>query len=147
MAFPTDAGMQLFVTVKDGKLTAPDPKKMAELSEGELLPPEECRVRRTRRWCDTNSLLREEKGRIFMSNPQSRRPRRFQVLCSVTAAAELRESECQDLIRRGRRYSDDNYFENLLAVWTQYGRQPTYGEMDQPPSSIPFGAYEAKWGT
>jgi 5-methylcytosine-specific restriction endonuclease McrA len=47
----------------------------------------------------------------------------------------------------GRRYSDANYFENLLAVWTHYGRQPTYGEMDQPPSSIPPGAYEAKWGT
>jgi 5-methylcytosine-specific restriction endonuclease McrA len=47
----------------------------------------------------------------------------------------------------GRRYSDDEYFENLLAVWTHHGRQPTYGEMDQQPSSIPSGAYEAKWGT
>jgi len=47
----------------------------------------------------------------------------------------------------GRRYSDDDYFENLLAVWTHYGRQPTYGEMDRPPSRIPSGAYEAKWGT
>ena len=41
MAFPPDAGMQLFVTVKEGKVTVPDPKKMAELSESELLPPEE----------------------------------------------------------------------------------------------------------
>lgn len=48
---------------------------------------------------------------------------------------------------QGRRYSDDDYFENLLAVWTQYGRQPTYGQMDNPPSAIPSGAYEAKWGT
>lgn len=47
----------------------------------------------------------------------------------------------------GRRYSDDEYFENLLAVWTYYGRQPTYDEMNQPPSSITSGAYEAKWGT
>jgi hypothetical protein len=47
----------------------------------------------------------------------------------------------------GRRYSNDDYFENLLVVWTHYGRQPTYGEMDQPPSSIPSGAYEVKWGT
>jgi len=29
----------------------------------------------------------------------------------------------------GRRYSEDEYFENLLAVWTRYARQPTYGEM------------------
>ena len=47
----------------------------------------------------------------------------------------------------GRRYSDDEYFENLLAVWTHYGRQPTYGEMTRPPSKIPSGAYETKWGT
>jgi len=47
----------------------------------------------------------------------------------------------------GKRYSDADYFENLLAVWTHHGRQPKYGEMDQPPSSIPCGAYEAKWGT
>jgi hypothetical protein len=46
----------------------------------------------------------------------------------------------------GRRYSDDDYFENLLAVWTHHGRQPKYREMDSPPSSIPSGAYEAKWG-
>jgi 5-methylcytosine-specific restriction endonuclease McrA len=47
----------------------------------------------------------------------------------------------------GKRYSDDEYFENLLVVWTHHGRQPKYGEMDQPPSSISSGAYEAKWGT
>lgn len=47
----------------------------------------------------------------------------------------------------GRRHSDDQYFENLLTVWTHYGRQPKYGEMDRTPSSISSGAYEAKWGT
>jgi len=47
----------------------------------------------------------------------------------------------------GKRYSETDYFENLLKVWTQYGRQPTYGEMDRPPSGIHAGAYEAKWGT
>ena len=46
-----------------------------------------------------------------------------------------------------RRFSDDDYFENLLTVWTHYGCQPTYGEMDRSPSSISSGAYEAKWGT
>lgn len=47
----------------------------------------------------------------------------------------------------GKRYSDDDYFENLLTVWTHYGRQPNYREMDLPPSRIPSGAYEAKWTT
>jgi 5-methylcytosine-specific restriction endonuclease McrA len=46
-----------------------------------------------------------------------------------------------------KRYSDDDYFENLLAVWTHYGRQPRYVEMDRPPSYISSGAYESKWGT
>ncbi len=46
----------------------------------------------------------------------------------------------------GRRYSDDAYFENILAVWSHYGRQPKYREMDAPPSTIPAGAYEAKFG-
>jgi 5-methylcytosine-specific restriction endonuclease McrA len=47
----------------------------------------------------------------------------------------------------GKRYSEGDYFENLLNVWTHYGRQPSYGEMDHPPSGIPSGAYEARWGT
>ncbi|HUF08680.1 MAG TPA: HNH endonuclease [Rhodothermales bacterium] len=47
----------------------------------------------------------------------------------------------------GKRYSEDDYFENLLQVWTHHGRQPTYGEMDESPSSISSGAYEGKWGT
>jgi hypothetical protein len=48
---------------------------------------------------------------------------------------------------RGKRYSESDYFENLLVVWTHYGRQPTYGEMERAPSRIGAGAYEAKWGT
>jgi len=48
---------------------------------------------------------------------------------------------------RGKRYSEEHYFENLLTVWTHRGRQPKYGEMDRFPSTVPPGAYEAKWGT
>ncbi len=46
----------------------------------------------------------------------------------------------------GKRYSDEDYFENLLRVWTHHGRQPKYREMDEHPSMISSGAYEAKWG-
>ncbi len=46
----------------------------------------------------------------------------------------------------GKRYSDGDYFENLLKVWTHQGRQPKYREMDEQPSTISSGAYEAKWG-
>lgn len=46
----------------------------------------------------------------------------------------------------GKRHSNDDYFENLLKVWTHHGRQPKYREMDEQPSTISSGAYEAKWG-
>lgn len=48
---------------------------------------------------------------------------------------------------RGKRYSETDYFENLLKTWTHHGRQPTYGQMDRAPSWIRAKAYEAKWGT
>lgn len=51
------------------------------------------------------------------------------------------------LTAHGRRHSADDYFENLLSVWTHLGRQPTNSEMDLPPSRITAGAYEAKFGS
>lgn len=51
-----------------------------------------------------------------------------------------------EIPKLGIRYSEDDYFENLLTVWTHYGRQPKYGEMSNPPSRIPANAYERKWG-
>jgi hypothetical protein len=47
----------------------------------------------------------------------------------------------------GRRWSDDDYYENLLAVWTHHGREPTFSEMDKPPSRITSGGYESRFGT
>lgn len=52
-----------------------------------------------------------------------------------------------EVVPRGRRHSDDDYFENLLAVWTFLGRQPVYREMDVAPSRITGGGYEKKFGT
>jgi len=45
-----------------------------------------------------------------------------------------------------RYYTELEYFENLLTVWTHYGRQPLYREMDISPSKITSGAYEARFG-
>jgi len=50
-------------------------------------------------------------------------------------------------VTMGRRYSEDEYFENLLTVWTHLGRQPNYGEMNMLPSAITAGAYEKRWGS
>jgi len=52
-----------------------------------------------------------------------------------------------ELSSRGRRWSGDDYFENLLTVWTHYGRSPHYAEMDHAPSRISSGGYAAKFGS
>jgi hypothetical protein len=50
------------------------------------------------------------------------------------------------VVKKGRRHCELDYYENMLNVWTHYGRQPKYKEMDLPPSTITSGAYESKWG-
>ena len=46
-----------------------------------------------------------------------------------------------------RRYSDEEFFENLLNVWTHHGRQPYYRNMNEPPSNISAGGYEYRFGS
>lgn len=46
----------------------------------------------------------------------------------------------------GRRYSDEECFENVLALWTHYGRQPHFAELNQPPSNVGSKAYVRRWG-
>lgn len=50
-------------------------------------------------------------------------------------------------VPRGRRHTETDYLENLMAVWVHHGRQPNYREMDHPPSRITAGAYERRWGS
>lgn len=47
----------------------------------------------------------------------------------------------------GRRYTDEECFDNMLAVWTHYGRPPQYREMGQPPSEVGGKAYMLRFGT
>ena len=47
----------------------------------------------------------------------------------------------------GHRYTDEECFENLLAVWTALGRQPKYREMNDTPSVVGGKAYSKRWGT
>lgn len=48
---------------------------------------------------------------------------------------------------KGRKYSDDERYENLLNVWTFYGRQPNYSEMKKEPSKVGPKAYVVRWGS
>ncbi len=43
--------------------------------------------------------------------------------------------------------SEQDMFENILNVWTHYGRQPTYKEMNIKPSIITGKTYENRFGT
>lgn len=45
------------------------------------------------------------------------------------------------------RYSDEECFENLLKVWTHFGRPPRYRDMCSPPSTVGGKAYVGRWGT
>lgn len=47
----------------------------------------------------------------------------------------------------GKRYSDDDCIENLLAVWTHFGRAPTHDEMKRLPSKVGPKAYVRRFGT
>jgi hypothetical protein len=47
----------------------------------------------------------------------------------------------------GKRYTNDECFENLVNVWTHYGRQPKAHEMKVKPSQIGPKAYTLRWGS
>jgi hypothetical protein len=46
----------------------------------------------------------------------------------------------------GRRYSDEECYENILKLWTHYSRQPSFAELNQPPSIVGSKAYARRWG-
>lgn len=46
----------------------------------------------------------------------------------------------------GTRYTDEECYENVLALWPHYGRQPHFAELNQPPSKVGSKAYVRRWG-
>lgn len=58
----------------------------------------------------------------------------------------VKKAGLEDSPGYNRKYSQDEYFENLLNVWTFHGRQPKYIEMDEIPSKISSSAYEGRFG-
>jgi hypothetical protein len=47
----------------------------------------------------------------------------------------------------GRRYTDEERFDNMLTVWTHLGRPPMHKEMSEPPSTVGGKAYMRRFGT
>ncbi|HWZ48783.1 MAG TPA: HNH endonuclease [Herbaspirillum sp.] len=48
---------------------------------------------------------------------------------------------------RGRRYTDEECFENMLEVWTHHGRPPRVREMSELPSKVGATPYMERFGT
>ncbi len=51
------------------------------------------------------------------------------------------------LSKLGSRYTDEECFDNLLAVWTHHGRPPKCLEMGLPPSTVGGKAYMSRFGS
>ena len=49
-------------------------------------------------------------------------------------------------VPHGRRHTEEEVFENLLGIWTHYGRPPTHSEMDKPPSTVGSNTYIKRYG-
>ena len=71
---------------------------------------------------------------------QSQMYRRFGSVSSALRHASIEQ------VNHGRRYTEDKIFENLLNVWTHYGRSPTALDMDRPPSTVGKNAYLHRYG-
>jgi hypothetical protein len=50
-------------------------------------------------------------------------------------------------VKIGKRYTEIELFDNLVTVWTHWGRQPSMSEMTREPSIIGTKAYVIRWGS
>lgn len=57
--------------------------------------------------------------------------------------AGLREGEPP---RHWKRYTEEDCYQNLLAVWAYYRRRPSRKEIARPPSRVALWTYRYKWG-
>jgi len=46
-----------------------------------------------------------------------------------------------------QQYSDEKLFENILALWQRYGRQPRRSELALPPSTVSQGPYNRRFSS
>ncbi len=74
-------------------------------------------------------------------------PRTFAVRLGSSSWRKALEAAGLGLSKHGRRYTEDEFFRNLIAVWEFYGRRPRYAEMNRSPSTITAEGYAARFGT
>ena len=106
-------------------------------SDSDLIT-ELCRVHKE---CGT-TWLRSEDFNAFSTTSSDTIRRRFSSFKMGLEVAGIPSVPHKQRLR-----TDEQCFENLAAVWTQYGRRPMYSEMSRQPSAIPAKAYVRRWGT
>jgi 5-methylcytosine-specific restriction endonuclease McrA len=82
-------------------------------------------------------------GADIVANSEISQSQLFRRFGSVSEA--LRQAGVEQ-VSHGRRHTEDEVFENLLEVWTHYGRPPTVSEMDKPPSTVGKNTYIHRYG-
>jgi 5-methylcytosine-specific restriction endonuclease McrA len=82
-------------------------------------------------------------GADIVANSEITQQQLFRRFGSVSAA--LRQADVEQ-VSHGRRHTEDEVFENLLKVWTHYGRPPTVSEMDRAPSTVGKNTYIKRYG-
>ena len=82
-------------------------------------------------------------GVDIVSNSEISQSQLFRRFGSVSEA--LRQAGIEQ-VGHGRRHTEDEVFENLLKVWTHYGRPPTVSEIDKPPSAVGKNTYIHRYG-
>ncbi len=86
------------------------------------------------------SVLTRDDIRVHTLLGQRTLERRWGSLQNAIRAAGLETSSM------GNRYSDEECFQNLFAVWSHYGRAPQHREMSEPPSIVGPKAYVGRFG-
>jgi 5-methylcytosine-specific restriction endonuclease McrA len=82
-------------------------------------------------------------GADIEANSEIKQSQMYRRFGSVSAALKRAGVE---QVSHGRRYTEDEIFENLLNVWTHFGRPPAALEMDQLPSTVGKNAYIHRYG-
>ncbi len=103
-----------------------------------------------------DELIEELKRVSAKTKAKTLTVRQFQVSSELTVGPYLREfgswlnalkEAGLEPAEMGKRYSDEECFENLLTVWAYYGRAPKHKEMSLPPSVVGPKGYVGRWGT